>query len=213
MTMENPSGNQAGEKPASEMSVEELQALLMKKQAEQQSATEDAGETSVDTSYVDHIESVAGGETPSSQEVVVPTPETPEEQERVAEQIAEEEGKLKANLEEMEGVTAQADEALARTEEALTTDPDDIEAKVLQAKIRDVYSSMQLRLQATMRNLGGTIAGGVISAPLLYGMTGQGAMNGAIDGSVVGAGLGIALASIYALKSVWNKRAARLQVI
>lgn len=49
MSIEQPSDRQAEEKPASEMSVEELQALLAKKQAEQQPAEEQ--EEAVDTSY------------------------------------------------------------------------------------------------------------------------------------------------------------------
>ena len=152
--MEQSSGQQAGEKPASEMSVEELQALLAKKQVEQQPQGE-----SEDTSYLE----MATGETF--------TPARPEENERIAEAIAEAEGELQTNLAEMEGAISQADVAFTQAEQALEADPHALEPKVVLEKIRDIMDRANNKMIEISSGLliGGMVGGGVGMAMIKKG--------------------------------------------
>ena len=165
MNAEQPGGNQPVEKPASEMSVDELQALLAKKQAEQQSAGK---QEEVDTSYLE----MATGE--KLGDVTLPeqaAPMNPEEAEVITERIAEAEGELKANLEEMEGVVSQADQAFAQAEEALMADPDAVEPKLTLEKIRDTYDKGRERLQKATLVLTGTLGPALIGTMIGAGET------------------------------------------
>jgi hypothetical protein len=156
MSVENPSENQAGEKSARELSVEELQALLAQKQAEQQPVTEAA----VDTSYVEMAEGKLTTDAGTAQAEA-------QEQEQLAEQITEEEGKLKANIEELGSAASQADAAFVKAEEALEADPHAVEPKLTLEKINDAYEKVKRRIEnvAATIGLGGmaTMAGAMIT--------------------------------------------------
>lgn len=156
MSTEQPSGNQAEEKPASEMSVDELQALLTKKQAEQESVTVEPV-AAEDLSYVE----MAAGEVPSSM--------SPEENERVAEAIVEAEGELKANMEELQSTAAEAETAFARAEEALAADPDAVKPKLTLEKIRNAFDKLNDGMNMALVN-GGLLLGGSIGTLVGVGM-------------------------------------------
>lgn len=96
---------------------------------------------------------------------------SPEEKEQVAEQIAEAEGELKANLEEMEGAVSQADQAFVQAEEALATDPDALEPKLTLEKIRDAYDKGRERLQKATLVLTGTLGPALIGTMIGAGET------------------------------------------
>jgi hypothetical protein len=155
MSIEQSSGSQGEEKPASQMSVEELQALLATKQAEQQPAAEEEA----DMSYVE----MAGGESSSTM--------SPEAQETIAEQIAEAEGELKTNLAEMEEAGAQAEEAFTQAEEALEADPNALNPKVVLEKIRDVFDRANNKM---IEISGGLLIGGIVGGGAGMGMMAKG---------------------------------------
>jgi hypothetical protein len=136
MSTEYLSENQKGKKPASEMSVEELQP------------TGENAEVGLELDTA---------ETHSSS--------SPEDKEKVSEQIDEAERELSETMVELSENFANAETALTEAEEALTQDPDNLEAKLVIERLSDLGNTVLSRLESLKTILTGATVTAMLLAP------------------------------------------------
>ena len=179
----------AVEKPVSEMTAEELRAALAAKESEEATAAE-----TPDMSYVD----MASAEKPEP---------SPEEREVLNSKIEEQENALQGNIAELAQVSEMADQAELGAEQKLSTNENDLGAKLVLKRIEEAYRKAQNSLNEYTRVAVGTIGGSLIGGSLLsLDSTNHLTMS---DVTTVGVVSGVLGAAVYGLVTAFNKYRSR----